>query len=167
MSETTCGIELGRSDSKNDTYKAILSQAGFFFREENDLIANLANVAALLKSSSLPCFWVGFYIAKVDELVLGPFQGLPATSRIGFGLGVCGTAWKKKCTQIVPDVHLFPGHIACNRYSQSEIVVPIFSKKTVVAVLDIDSDRKDAFDETDALYLKQLTDILGENWPLK
>ena len=165
MCEIGHGANVEDLNSKEDIYEAVLSQSDFFFREEADLIANLANIAALLKSTSLPFFWVGFYLVKGEELVLGPFQGLPATSRIGFGLGVCGTAWKEKKTQLVPDVHLFPGHIACSCYSQSEIVVPVFSNEKIVAVLDIDSDQKDDFDETDASYLEKLAVIIGNNWP--
>ena len=152
------------STSKEDIYEAIIPQIEFLFKEETDLLANLANTVALLKSTSLPYFWIGFYLVKGNELVLGPFQGLPATARIGYGLGVCGSSWKERKTQVVPDVHLFSGHIACSCNSQSEIVVPVFSGDKIVAVLDIDSDNKDDFDETDARYLEQLTVVVGEHW---
>ena len=154
------------STSKEEIYEAILPQVEFLFQEEKDLIANISNAIALLKSTSLPYFWIGFYLVKGNDLVLGPFQGLPATARIGYGLGVCGASWKERKTFVVPDVHLFPGHIACNCDSQSEIVVPVFSGGEVVAVLDIDSDHKDDFDQTDARYLEKLATIIGKNWTI-
>lgn len=150
--------------SKREIYQALIPQIDFSFSRENDLVANLANAVAVLKSTTLPFFWVGFYLVKGDELVLGPFQGLPATTRIAFGAGVCGTAWKREKTQLVPDVDLFEGHIACNCFSQSEIVVPVFSEGRIVAVLDVDSDRKNDFDETDAECLEELAAIIGDYW---
>jgi GAF domain-containing protein len=118
-------------------------------------------VTAALKEA-FGFFWVGFYVVQPDEskdgtsLVLGPFQGPVACTRIAYGKGVCGTAWKEKRTLIVPDVEKFPGHIACSSYSRSEIVVPMFSENRVVAVLDVDSEQLDGFDETDALYLERI-----------
>jgi len=150
--------------SKEEIYNMLIEQIRSFFSEEKDLMANLANTASLMKIAPLPFFWVGFYIVKGADLVLGPFQGDPATPRISFGEGVCGAAWKERKTQIVPDVHLFPGHIACSCLSQSEIVVPIFSKQDVVAVLDIDSENKNDFDQTDAHFLELLVDIIGDKW---
>ena len=133
----------------------MLPQLGALLDGETDLIANLANVAAALKQT-FDFFWVGFYVVKGDCLVLGPFQGPVACTRIRYGKGVCGTAWKEARTVVVPDVDLFPGHIACSSASRSEIVVPVRQGETVVAVLDIDSDRLAAFDETDAHYLERL-----------
>lgn len=133
----------------------MLPQLGALLDGETDLIANLANVAAALKQT-FDFFWVGFYVVKGDCLVLGPFQGPVACTRIRRGKGVCGTAWKEARTVVVPDVDLFPGHIACSSASRSEIVVPVRQGETVVAVLDIDSDRLAAFDETDAHYLERL-----------
>ena len=119
----------------------------------------MANVAAMLHETF--CFWwTGFYRVVGDELVLGPFQGPMACTRIKKGRGVCGTAWAKEATQVVPDVDLFPGHIACSSASRSEIVVPVFREGEVIAVLDIDSDRLSTFDETDRLYLEQIAQIL-------
>ena len=119
----------------------------------------MANVAAALKQT-FNFFWVGFYIVKDDMLVLAPFQGPIACTRIRYGKGVCGTAWKEATTQIVPDVDLFPGHIACNSDSKSEIVVPVIRDGKVVAVLDIDSEELNSFDETDAVYLEKICRLL-------
>ena len=141
--------------SKQERYEALLPQLGALLDGETDLIANLANVAAALKQT-FDFFWVGFYVVKGDCVVLGPFQGPVACTRIRRGKGVCGTAWKEARTVVVPDVDLFPGHIACSSASRSEIVVPVRQGETVVAVLDIDSDRLAAFDETDAHYLERL-----------
>ena len=143
------------SGSKQERYEALLPQLGALLDGETDLIANLANVAAALKQT-FDFFWVGFYVVKGDCLVLGPFQGPVACTRIRYGKGVCGTAWKEARTVVVPDVDLFPGHIACSSASRSEIVVPVRQGETVVAVLDIDSDRLAAFEETDAHYLERL-----------
>ena len=133
----------------------MLPQLGALLDGETDVVANLANVAAALKQT-FDFFWVGFYVVKGDCLVLGPFQGPVACTRIRYGKGVCGTAWKEARTVVVPDVDLFPGHIACSSASRSEIVVPVRQGETVVAVLDIDSDWLAAFDETDAHYLERL-----------
>ncbi len=126
---------------------------------EDDLIANMANVAAALKEG-FGFFWVGFYRVVGDQLVLGPFQGPVACSRIAYGKGVCGTAWKEGRVVVVPDVDQFPGHIACSSLSRSEIVVPVWSGNRIIAVLDIDSDQLDAFDEIDAHYLEKVCDLL-------
>lgn len=143
------------SGSKQERYEALLPQLGALLDGETDVVANLANVAAALKQT-FDFFWVGFYVVKGDCLVLGPFQGPVACTRIRRGKGVCGTAWEAGQTVVVPDVDLFPGHIACSSASRSEIVVPVRQGETVVAVLDIDSDRLAAFDETDAHYLERL-----------
>ena len=127
---------------------------------EPDLVANLANVCAALKEQ-FKWFWVGFYLVKANELVLGPFQGPVACTRIGLGKGVCGTSWQQEKTLIVPDVDAFPGHIACASASRSEIVVPVLNDGKVVAVLDVDSDELDQFDETDALYLQQIVELVN------
>ena len=126
---------------------------------ERDEIANMANVAAALWQT-FGFFWTGFYRVIEGQLVLAPFQGPIACTRIAYGKGVCGTAWKEGRTIIVPDVELFPGHIACNSASRSEIVVPLIKAGQVKAVLDIDSDRPDAFDETDRIFLEQIVALL-------
>ena len=126
---------------------------------EQDLIANLANVAAALKEQ-FGWWWVGFYLVKNNELVLGPFQGPVACTRIHKGRGVCGAAWQQEKTIIVPDVEKFPGHIACSSLSKSEIVVPIFSQQQVAGVLDVDSEVLNFFDATDERYLKEIVDLL-------
>ena len=144
-----------KSATKDELYQSLLPQIRELTKSEPDLIANLANIAAALKQA-FGFFWVGFYIIKENELVLGPFQGPVACTRIPFGKGVCGSAWKERRTIIVPDVEQFPGHIACNSESKSEIVVPLFSNGEIIGVLDIDSDRLNAFDETDAAYLEKI-----------
>ena len=145
--------------SKEERYSTLLPQIKSLIDGETDLIANLANIAAALKST-FNFFWVGFYLVKGDELVLGPFQGPVACTRIKKGRGVCGTAWQQAQTLIVPDVDLFPRHIACSSLSRSEIVVPIFQNDVVVAVLDVDSDQLSTFDDTDRLFLEQITTYL-------
>ena len=145
--------------TKEEQYQEVLSQAKMILADESDLVANLANIAALIKET-FHFFWVGFYRVIGDKLVLGPFQGPIACTRIAFGKGVCGTAWKRAETVIVPDVDAFPGHIACNSASRSEIVVPVKADGEVIAVLDIDSDRLGAFDEVDQRYLEQLVALL-------
>lgn len=149
--------------SKEDRYKNLLPQIKSLISGETDTIANFANISAALKQT-FDFFWVGFYIVKRDELVLGPFQGTIACTRIRYGKGVCGTAWKEKRIVIVPDVNQFPGHIACDAASQSEIVVPLFYHDEVVAVLDIDSQYLNHFDETDALYLKEIVTLLEDGF---
>jgi len=141
--------------TKEEKYQTLLPQIQELIKNEPDVIANLANIAAALKQA-FGFFWVGFYIVKENELVLGPFQGPIACTRIAFGKGVCGTAWKERRTVIVPDVEQFPGHIACSSESKSEIVVPLFKNGEVVGVLDIDSDRLNEFDEVDAEYLRKI-----------
>ena len=141
--------------SKVEQYENLLPQIDALIESEPDLIANLANVAAVLKSA-FDFFWVGFYLVKEKELVLGPFQGPVACTRIAFGKGVCGKAWKEQRTIIVRDVEQFPGHIACSSESKSEIVIPLFRENQIIGVLDIDSDRLDSFDEVDAGYLMKI-----------
>ena len=141
--------------SKEEKYRELLPQLHALVSTEADLIANLANMAAALKQT-FGFFWVGFYLVKEEELVLGPFQGPIACTRIRVGRGVCGTAWKEARTLIVPDVEQFPGHIACSSDSKSEIVVPILKQGKVVGVLDIDSDTLDSFDTIDARYLEEI-----------
>ena len=141
--------------NKEEKYKELLPQLYSLVSTETDLIANLANIAAALKQT-FSFFWVGFYLVKEGELVLAPFQGPIACTRIRLGKGVCGTAWKEVRTLVVPDVELFPGHIACSSESKSEIVVPIIKQDEVIGVLDIDSDMLNSFDEIDAHYLKEI-----------
>lgn len=146
--------------SKEEKYRELLPQLHALVSTETDFIANLANVAAALKQT-FGFFWVGFYMVKGDELVLGPFQGPIACTRIRIGRGVCGTAWKEARTLIVPDVERFPGHIACSSDSKSEIVVPMIKQGEVIGVLDIDSDTLDSFDTVDARYLKEICTYIG------
>ncbi len=146
-------------DSKEDIYRAILPQIQSVIEVETDLVANLANVSAILKEV-FDFFWVGFYWVKAEQLVLGPFQGPLACTRIRFGKGVCGTAWKEATTQLVADVDLFPGHIACSSASRSEIVVPLFLNGNVVGVLDVDSDQLNHFDHIDRHYLEQVARLI-------
>ena len=136
--------------SKEDQYKNLLPQIKGLLEGESDLVANLGNIAAALKEQ-FNFFWVGFYLVKNDELVLGPFQGPVACTRIKKGRGVCGTSWEMAKTIIVPDVEKFPGHIACSILSKSEIVLPLFKEGEVVGVLDVDSSSLDSFDETDKI----------------
>ena len=140
---------------KADQYQSILPQIQAIIEDETDMIANLANICAALKQQ-FDWFWIGFYLVKDRELVLGPFQGPIACTRIAKGRGVCGTVWQQHQTIIVPDVDQFPGHIACSSASKSEIVLPIMSNGDCVGVLDIDSDELNQFDEIDAEYLQQL-----------
>lgn len=144
---------------KEEQYIELLLQIKSLLDGETDLIANLANVSAALKQV-FGFFWVGFYLVRGEELVLGPFQGTIACTRIKYGRGVCGTAWKEAKTIIVEDVNQFPGHIACDAASQSEIVVPLLKEGAVTGVLDIDSDKLAQFDEVDARYLEQLVRLL-------
>jgi len=145
--------------SKEDQYQNLLPQIKGLLEGEPDLIANLANVAAALKEQ-FNFFWVGFYLVKNDELVLGPFQGPVACTRIKKGRGVCGTSWEQAKTIIVPDVEKFPGHIACSSLSKSEIVLPLFKNTTVIGVLDVDSSSLDSFDETDKIYLERIIELI-------
>lgn len=144
-----------KGDSKDELYATLLPQIKSVISNETDNIANMANVAACIKET-FGFFWVGFYRVIDNELVLGPFQGPLACTRIKKGRGVCGTAWEKAATIIVPDVEEFPGHIACSSASKSEIVVPVIHDKCVIAVLDVDSDKLDAFDETDRYWLEKI-----------
>lgn len=144
---------------KAGKYKSLLPQIEALISDEPNLIANLANVCAALKET-FGFLWVGFYLVENDELVLGPFQGPVACTRIGFGKGVCGTAWKERKTVIVPDVNQFPGHIACSSESQSEIVVPLLYNEDVKMVLDIDSNKRNEFDENDKIHLEKLMNII-------
>jgi len=148
-----------QGSTKQERYEALLPQIKAVVEGELDLIANMANVAAMLHETF--CFWwTGFYRVVGGELVLGPFQGPMACTRIKKGRGVCGTAWQKEETQVVPDVDKFPGHIACSSASRSEIVVPVFQDGNVVAVLDIDSAQLATFDEIDRQYLERIVQIL-------
>ena len=144
---------------KSDRYQEIYRQVESVVCGETDQTANMANTAALIHEA-FGFWWTGFYIVKDGELVLGPFQGPVACTRIAFGKGVCGTAWKRMETIIVPDVHQFPGHIACSSLSQSEIVVPLFRDNEVYAVLDIDSKELSTFDETDKEWLEKIGRLL-------
>jgi GAF domain-containing protein len=143
------------STDKSTRYAELLPQLEALIGSEKDPIANMANISAALKAA-FEWFWIGFYIVRDNELVLGPFQGPIACSRIGFGKGVCGTAWQSKQTQLVPDVAAFPGHIACSALSQSELVVPIFKDQEVWGVLDIDSTELSTFDTTDQQEIEKL-----------
>ena len=145
--------------SKTEKYQSIIPQIKGLIEGEPDLVANLANVAAALKEQ-FGWFWVGFYLVKDNELVLGPFQGPVACTRIRKGRGVCGASWEKAQTLVVPDVEAFPGHIACSSLSRSEIVVPILSAGEVVGVLDVDSDQLNHYDETDRLYLEEIVSMI-------
>lgn len=142
-------------NTRRERYEMLFPQLKALIGDEKDLVANLANISAALRET-FGFFWVGFYWVRNEELVLGPFQGSVACTRIAFGKGVCGTAWKTKSTQLVPDVEAFPGHIACSALSKSEIVVPILHGETVLGVLDVDSDQLNDFDETDVEFLEQL-----------
>lgn len=146
------------SANKKERYKTLIPQLEALVSGEKDLIANLSNVVAALKQS-MNFFWVGFYLVKEGQLVLGPFQGPVACTRIDFGKGVCGTAWKEKKTIVVPDVDLFPGHIACSAASRSEIVVPVFKNHEVAMVLDVDSENINDFDEDDAAALAKVVEL--------
>lgn len=145
--------------SKEEQYKNLLPQIGGLLQGEPNQIANLANIAAALKEQ-FNFFWVGFYLIDGDELVLGPFQGPVACTRIKKGRGVCGGAWAQEKTLIVPDVEQFPGHIACSSLSRSEIVLPVFKQGQIIGVLDVDSSELNSFDEVDEQYLKQILLLL-------
>lgn len=145
--------------SKEEKYQTLIPQLRSLIESESDVIANMANISAALKEV-FGFFWVGFYIVKEDELVLGPFQGPIACTRIKYGRGVCGTSWKNEKTIVVPDVDKFPGHIACSSLSKSEIVIPLFHNNSVFAVLDVDSDFYNEFDKVDEIYLKQICELI-------
>jgi len=158
---------IARSANKTEQYQLLIPQIEALLDGETDLVANMANICAALKEQ-FNWFWVGFYLVKQNELVLGPFQGPVACTRIAKGRGVCGTSWAEAKTLIVPDVEAFPGHIACSSLSRSEIVLPVFSDSEVAGVLDVDSSELDQFDETDAKYLEQIVRLLkfnGKSFP--
>lgn len=146
--------------SKEEQYLTLIPQISALIAGEANLIANLANIAASLKQQ-FNFFWVGFYLVESQELVLGPFQGPIACTRIKKGKGVCGTSWEKNETIIVPDVEAFPGHIACSSLSKSEIVIPFVQSNKIMGVLDVDSDEYNSFDEIDAKYLKEILFLLS------
>jgi len=154
---------IATESDKVSRYKTLIPQLEALTAGESDLTANLANIAAALKQT-LDFFWVGFYLVKENagkqELVLGPFQGPIACTRIGLGKGVCGASWKEKRVIIVPDVDAFPGHIACSSASKSEIVLPAFKNNEVALVLDVDSDKLNDFDATDEEYLSQVMRLI-------
>ncbi|GGE19592.1 protein YtsP [Marinithermofilum abyssi] len=149
--------------SKQEVYEHLLKQAQGLFADETDWVANLANAASLLYHALDRLNWAGFYLYREGELVLGPFMGKPACIRIPAGKGVCGTAFAEKQTQRVPDVLKFPGHIACDAATRSEIVIPLFHEGNVVGVLDIDSPEPERFDEEDQTYLEQFAAVLQDN----
>ena len=144
---------------KEEKYALLYKQIAAVVESEKDAIANMANVAAMIHHT-FGFWWTGFYRVVGEELVLGPFQGPLACSRIAYGRGVCGTAWKEEHTQVVPDVEQFPGHIACSSTSKSEIVVPLMKNRKVIAVLDIDSEHLATFDETDKQWLEKIAELL-------
>jgi L-methionine (R)-S-oxide reductase len=155
------GVNYSESIEKN--YELVIKQLKALLDGEDDLIANLSNASALLNQFLSDINWVGFYLTKEkNQLVLGPFQGLPACVRIPFGRGVCGTAAANNETLRIADVHQFPGHIACDAASNSEIVIPLVKNDEVIGVLDIDSPLKERFNETDEKYLKLFVDVLSE-----
>lgn len=148
-----------QSTDKQEQYKSLIPQIEALLEGESDFIANQANTIAALKEQ-FKWFWIGFYNVKDGELVLGPFQGPVACTRIAKGKGVCGAAWEQGKMLIVPDVDAFPGHIACSSLSKSEIVIPIYQNNEVVAILDVDSEELDQFDQIDAQYLEQIVNLL-------
>lgn len=152
-------LYINNSQTKAEKYSSLLQQMKALVEGESDTIANLANISAALRQT-FGWFWVGFYIVKGNELVLGPFQGDIACTRIRYGKGVCGASWQQKQSLLVPDVENFPGHIACSSISVSEIVVPVFDKQgNVLAVIDVDSDKFDLLDETDVFYIEKIAEI--------
>jgi len=153
-------LKITASSDKEEQYQSLLPQIEALLYGEPDLIANLANICAALKEQ-FKWFWVGFYLVKDGELVLGPFQGPVACTRIAKGRGVCGVSWEKAETLIVDDVDQFPGHIACSSLSRSEIVIPLFYDNEVVGVLDVDSEDPAKFDEVDAEYLGQVVKLVN------
>lgn len=144
---------------KVEKYALLYKQIEALVKGESDTIANMANVASMIHQT-FSFWWTGFYRVVGEELILGPFQGSLACSRIAYGRGVCGTAWREQTTQIIADVEQFPGHIACSSLSRSEIVVPVWSKGEIVAVLDIDSEHLSTFDEIDKQWLEQIVALL-------
>lgn len=156
-------ILISSTADKAEKYKQLIPQIEALVGDEDDLIANLANTAAALHQT-FNFWWTGFYLVKNNQLVLAPFQGPIACTRITFGKGVCGTAWETKQTQVVADVDQFPGHIACSGETKSEIVIPIIKNNEVVAVLDIDSEKLANFDDTDKTYLEQIALFVGKKF---
>ena len=152
-------LKIIAAGSKEAQYQSLLPQIEALITGETDLIANLGNISAALKEQ-FNWFWVGFYLVKGGELVLGPFQGPVACTRIKMGRGVCGQSWEKEETIIVPDVDAFPGHIACSSASRSEIVLPVYKGDEIIGVMDVDSEHLDQFDEVDALYLKKIIELI-------
>lgn len=150
---------IASSSDKVGRYKTLLPQIESLVAGEPDVVANLSNIAAALKQT-MNFFWVGFYLVKKNELILGPFQGPIACTRIALGKGVCGASWKEKKVVIVPNVDEFPGHIACSSDSKSEIVLPAFKSGEVALILDVDSDVLNDFDETDEMYLQEVVRII-------
>ncbi len=146
--------------NKEDKYQLLYKQISEVTADEKDTIANMANIAAMIHET-FNFWWTGFYRVCGNELVLGPFQGPLACSRIKHGKGVCGTAWKERKTQIVPDVDKYPGHIACSSMSRSEIVIPLYKDEEIFAVLDIDSEQLATFDNTDALWLEKIVKLIN------
>ena len=145
--------------TKEEQYRGLLPKAEAILEGEDDLIAGMANLSALVHRT-FGFWWTGFYRVCGEQLILGPFQGPPACTRIPYGKGVCGTAWTRKETVVVPDVEQFPGHIACSSESRSEIVVPVWEDEEIIAVLDIDSERLGTFDETDRVFLEKIVTYL-------
>lgn len=158
MSES---LLIDKNATKEEKYKALIPQIKALVEGESDVVANLANISAALKEG-MDFFWVGFYMVKEDELVLGPFQGPIACTRIKKGKGVCGSSWAEAKTIVVPDVDAFPGHIACSSASQSEIVLPGFKNNKVALVLDVDSSELNTFDEIDQKYLEELMQSISK-----
>tara|TARA_B110000037_G_scaffold40411_1_gene49972 strand:+ start:13747 stop:14310 length:564 start_codon:yes stop_codon:yes gene_type:complete len=150
-------------ETREEKYQTLIPQIKALISDEPDLVANCANIAAALRQT-FDFFFGGFYFVKEDELVLGPFQGDIACTRIALGRGVCGKAWQNKETIIVPDVNTFPGHIACSASSVSEIVIPIINKGVVCSVLDVDSDKKDDFNAIDQKYLTELAELISDRF---
>lgn len=144
---------------KDAKYEELYRQAEAVLKGEDDIIANMANLAAMIHHT-FSFWWTGFYRVEGDELVLGPFQGPIACTRIPYGKGVCGSSWKQSETIVVPDVDEFPGHIACSSQSRSEIVVPVFKERKIIAVLDIDSDKLCTFDQKDKIWLEKIVELL-------
>ena len=152
-------LTISQSGSREDRYKTLIPQIESLVASESDVVANLSNITAALKQT-FNFFWVGFYLVKKNELVLGPFQGPIACTRIGFGKGVCGSSWKERKVLVVPNVEEFPGHIACSSDSKSEIVLPAFKNNEVALVLDVDSDSLNDFDKVDENHLQQIITII-------
>ncbi len=155
-------LYIDKNSSREEKYKSLVPQIQALISGESDLIANMANISAALKEV-FAFWWVGFYLVKNNELVLGPFQGPVACTRIAHGKGVCGSSWKEAKTIIVPDVDQFPGHIACSSASRSEIVLPLIKNNKVIAVLDVDSEHLNHFDATDELYLSNILNLITSN----